>query len=107
MRALTPIRVEAEGLWPRRHRFIGREGALGELQVTPLATENVFRQADGQEYLIKRETVLPRSYALRQGDLVLATASYTHLTYQAVPTACAGLVCGPSMSCATNRMPWS
>lgn len=53
--------------------------------ITPRATENVFRQADGQEYLIKRETVLPRSCSLCQGDLVLATASYTHLTYQAVP----------------------
>ncbi len=85
MRAFAPIQVEAEGLCPRIHRFVSRGQVLGALETAPLGKESVFRQADGQRFVIQREGLLTGKYSLRQGDRVLGQANRMDLTYESAP----------------------
>ena len=53
MRVFGPVRVEAEGFPQRRHRFMSSGQVLGELETSLFSRESAFRQADGQQFVIR------------------------------------------------------
>jgi hypothetical protein len=85
MRVFGPVRVEAEGFPQRKHRFMSGGQVLGELETSAFSRESVFRQADGQQFVIRPKGFLSSTYHLQQGEVEWATAERMEISYRAVP----------------------
>lgn len=85
MRVFGPVHVEAEGFPQRRHRFTSGGQVLGELETSAFSRESLFRQADGQQFVIRPTGLLSRTYHLQQGEVEWATAEHMEISYRAVP----------------------
>jgi hypothetical protein len=72
--AVDRIEVIPSGFLALRYDLRSPMGALGVLTLSAFRTESRFRDADGQEWRMRRSHWWRRNYELRADDAVVATA---------------------------------
>jgi len=84
MRGVAPIQAKVEGFAQRKHRFVSAGHVLGELHTGLFSVESLFRQADGEQYVIRPRGLLSGTYLMQQGEVELAAAEGMEISYRAV-----------------------